>query len=112
MDLNGHFHTTSLPDDSPPSVSSAFADPHTIPQHPSTIIPPIPPSIPQAPDDVLHEDAGEAASMADQAAGGLGLGSRGSGKLPRTYSWPERPQSVVRSRKQVRLGSTSVAKHA
>ena len=110
MDLNGHFHTASLPDDSPPSVSSAFAAPYSSPQPPPAI-PPIPPSIPQAPDDSIRGDPEEAASMADQAAGGLGVGSRGSGKLPRTYSWPERPQSVVRSRKQVRVDHSQVHRY-
>ena len=42
----------------------------------------------------------QAAEGEGRLSGALG----GSGKLPRTYSWPERPKAVVRSRKQVRTG--------
>ena len=98
MDLDGHFHALPHPA-SPPRVQSYFASPD--PDQGGSLGGPNPPS--QEGGEPGDAEGGEdgGASMAEQAAGGTGVGTRGSGKLPRTYSWPERPQSVVRSRKQV-----------
>ena len=104
MDLDGHFHALPQPPSpprSPPRVQSYFASPGPDQEgSPGGLTSP-----PRSQEGEEAEDAegleNGAASMAAQAARGTGVGTRGSGKLPRTYSWPERPQSVVRSRKQV-----------